>query len=244
MSPIICRGCRTRFPAKQFSQQDWENLSQLYYFDEAVAELAMVRKVVAFYERHPYAEDKIQPHVIECLESDDPDVQAQLFDHVPFDQIRLPDKPPVVVPRTAEDAEVIDYLRHTSCDFRGRLPGLEAQVAAGRGHIATVSCPHCQRGELHVPREHFWEFEQATQECTNFYWPDWHSFDDDGTLHVKVSGYIGMSHWNGMHTVKPPEPEYAFWRWFVAQPEHHHLMEEKEFEQIRAAYHSAATQSN
>lgn len=87
MSPIVCRRCSTRFPAKQFSEQDWENLSQLHYFDEAVADLVMVRKVVAFYDRHPYAEDKIQPHFIECMDSDDLDVQAQLFDHVPFDQI-------------------------------------------------------------------------------------------------------------------------------------------------------------
>jgi|GEM_PF-3159613 len=243
MSPIICRACGTRFPAKQFSQAECQSLKELHYFDEAVAEFAMLRKVEAFFARHPYAEGKINPHFIDVLDSEDPEVQEQMCSGVPFDEIELPEKV-VVVPRMAEDAEVIDYLQHHHFDLQARLPGIAQAVAAGRGHIATVKCPHCRAGELHVAEENFWEFQSQTEESSTFYWPEWHSLDDDGTLHVKTTGYVGMSHWTGETTVKPQQPEYSFWRWFVAQPEHQHLMGDEEFDQIRVAYGSMAKQSN
>jgi hypothetical protein len=243
MSPIVCRACGTRFPAKRFSQENWQSLTELHYFDEAVAELAMLRKVEAFYARHPYAEGKINPHFIDVLDSDDPAVQEQMAEGVPFDEIELPQQT-VVVPRMAEDAEVIDYLRHHHFDLSKRLPGIAETVAAGRQHIATVRCPHCQDGELFVPPENFWAFQEATEDCTTFYWPEWHSLDDDGTLHVKTTGFIGMTHWNGETVIKPQQPEYLFWRWFLAQPEHQHLMNDEEFERIRAKYEREATRSN
>ncbi len=243
MSPIVCRACGTRFPAKQFSEAECHSLKDLHYFDEAVEELAMLRKVEAFYARYPYAEGKINPHMFDVLDSDDPAVQEQMHAGVPFDQIELPAKI-VVVPRMAEDAEVIDYLQHHHFNLHARLPGIAAAVAAGRDHNPSVRCPHCQAGELHVPAENFWEFEQQSESCTTFYWPDWHSLDDDGTLHVKTTGYVGMSHWTGETEIKPQQPEYTFWRWFVAQPEHQHLMGEEEFDQIRAAYETKAARSN
>jgi len=67
----------------------------------------------------------------------------------------------------------------------------------------------------------------------SWYWRDWHSFDSDGTLHVKTSGWQGGGHWSGETYISKEEPDYAFWCWFVAQKEYHRLVEEAELPAIR-----------
>ena len=204
----------------------------------------MLRKVEAFYGRHPYAEGKINPHSIDVMHSKDPAVRKQRRAGVPLNQIELPEHPLVVVPRTAEDVEAITYLKNYHFNLQARLPSIAAAVAEGRTHIKSVQCPHCQAGELYVPPENFREFQAQSEPSATFYWPEWHSLDDDGTLHVKTTGYVGMSHWTGETEVQPQQPEYTFWRWFVAQPEHRHLIGEEEFERIRADFESRATRRN
>lgn len=247
MSPIVCRACGTRFPMKRFSEEECQALADLHSREEAAAELVMLRKVEAFYQRHPYAEGKINPHFIDVFESDDPWVQEQMFDNVPFDQIELPDAPPVVVPRTAEDAEVIDYLRHHHFDLQARLKLFEPKPGNEPRQIPRVHCPHCQTGELFVPDDGWLEFSTAG-DATTFYWPDMHEVDDDGVLHVRTTGYQdgygGYSHWNGETAIHPADPNYTFWRWLVAQPEHHRIISGEEFEEIRTKYNRAATQGN
>ena len=47
------------------------------------------------------------------------------------------------------------------------------------------------------------------------YWTEWSTFDDDGTLRIKVSGLDGDAHWTGMADFAPDDDEYLFWRWVV-----------------------------
>ena len=97
--------------------------------------------------------------------------------------------------------------------------------------MGPISCPRCRVGRLHVPPDDWDEFTAG--DAITWYWPDWHSVDSDGTLHVKASGYQGGSHWTGDRAISPAEPEYDFWRWVVAQKEYHRLVEESELPAIR-----------
>lgn len=53
-----------------------------------------------------------------------------------------------------------------------------------------------------------WQHFIASDEG-NFYWPDWHGFDDDGTLHVKASGWTREGHWSGEQIFKPDHQDYG-----------------------------------
>ena len=140
--------------------------------------------------------------------------------------------PPEEAPRlTEEDGEVIEYLRHHGFDLYPRLNFVSERVATLKESVGAVACPHCNYGRLRVPPEDWNKFIAGNE--TNFYWPDWHGFDDDGTLHVKASGYTREGHWTGEKIVKPDHQDYAFWRWLVAQPTYHRVMNETELPAIR-----------
>ena len=48
---------------------------------------------------------------------------------------------------------------------------------------------------------------------TIFYYPGMSSFQPDGTLVMRASGYEGDCHWSGEHRVPPDDPDYKFWCW-------------------------------
>ena len=46
-----------------------------------------------------------------------------------------------------------------------------------------------------------------------FYYPGVSSFEPDGTLVMRASGYEGDIHWSGQHRVTPDDPDFALWCW-------------------------------
>jgi hypothetical protein len=154
---------------------------------------------------------------------------------VPFDQIELPPEQLSVAPAdVGEDSEVVEYLRHHDFALGPRMEFVSQGVARLKGSVGAVPCPRCQVGRLHVSPGDWDEFTAG--DAITWYWPDWHSVDTDGTLHVKASGWHGGSHWTGEQAISPGEPEYGFWRWLVAQKEYHRLVEETELPAIREAW--------
>jgi DNA-directed RNA polymerase subunit RPC12/RpoP len=230
--PILCGSCGKRIPTFSLTEDEYNSLSDQHYYEGFVEELRMLHKVRAYYRRHPEAEGTIKPHFARALESDDPHVIDQLVAGVPFDEIKLPDKEAPCL--TDEDAEVVEYLRHNEFALYPRLNFISERVATLKESVGAVACPYCNYGRLRVPPEDWAEFIAGDE--TNFYWPHWHGFDDDGTLHVKATGYTREGHWTGEQIFKPDHQDYAFWRWLVAQPTHHRVVNETDLPAIRKAW--------
>jgi hypothetical protein len=231
MDPVVCDSCGVHFPVNALTEDDYRALHDQHYYQGFAEELRMLLKVQEYYRRHPEAEGRIKPHFVRLLESDEPEVMERLYTGVPFDQTDLPSEQlPAAWVDVKDDWEVVEYLHHHQFALNPRLEFVSQEVARLKGSVGAVRCPRCQEGRLHVPPEDWDEF--TADDAITWYWPEWQSVDSDGTLHVKVSGWQGGSHWNGEKAVSPDKPEYHFWRWFVAQKEYHRLVEESELPSI------------
>jgi hypothetical protein len=71
------------------------------------------------------------------------------------------------------------------------------------------------------------------QPVVAWYWPDFHSFETDGTIVIKMSGWDAESHWTGAAEFKLSDPDYAFWKWVVALRQYHRLVDEAEVPSIK-----------
>ncbi len=48
------------------------------------------------------------------------------------------------------------------------------------------------------------------------YWREWHSYDDDGTLHMKISGWRADDvRWSGALECPRDHRDYDFWQWIL-----------------------------
>lgn len=222
MDPVVCDSCGSRFSVKDLTEDDYGALDDQHYYQEFVEELRVLQKVKQFYRRHPEAEGRIRPHFQRLLESDDPEV----IDTVAFAE---------------DEAEVVEYLRHNGFSLGPRMRFVSEEVARLEGSVGVVACPRCEMGRLQVPPEN-WDQFSARNEITWFR-PHWHSFDSDGTLHVKSSGWVGDSHWTGKTTIVPDASEHAFWRWLVAQERFHRLVNVDELPALREEWSRIADRS-
>ncbi len=109
-----------------------------------------LRRVEAFYARHPDLEGEIKPHFLSVLESDDPEVRDAMFAGTPFDQIELPSAPAPRIDRSrewsGEDQDVIDYLQHHHFSLPDRLSFVEdaiERLRSQRFRSSPVKCPAC-----------------------------------------------------------------------------------------------------
>lgn len=233
MDPVVCSSCGARFPVSGLTEGVRHALQNQHFHQGFVEELRMLRKVQDFYRRNPDAEGRIKPHFERLLESNDPEVMDRLWAGVPFDQIEPPLEHLPGVDGEA-DREVVEYLRHNTFSLGPRLEFVSQEVDRLQGSVGAVVCPQCRIGRLQVRPEDWGEFNAG--DAITWYWPDWHSVDADGTLHVKVSGFEGGSHWTGEQIVSPAEADYDFWRWLVTQTVYHRLVEESEMPAIREAW--------
>ncbi len=71
---------------------------------------------------------------------------------------------------------------------------------------------------------------------STFYNPAWHQIDDNGTLHVKASGYSGDFHWTGTLTVEPTQPDYALWMWIISEKNTRALINDQEFARLKREF--------
>ena len=237
MDPILCNSCGARFPRTQFTDDECEALKDRRYGEGFSEELQMLEKVQAYYRRHPEAEGTIKPDVERMLESDDPGVREQLFVGVPFHEIALPAADlPAALTESAEDAEVVEYLRHHSFELGPRLEFVSAQVSRLAAVARPLSCPSCQAGALSVPKENWEAFEEASANSVTWYWPEWHSVGMDGTLTMHCSGWSGDAHWSGAHIVGPDRADYPFWRWLAEQPKFRRGVGSAELPAIKAEW--------
>ena len=51
-----------------------------------------------------------------------------------------------------------------------------------------------------------------------WHWSEFHNYDDDGNLHMKISGWDAVgTRWSGAMDCKPGDPDYDLWRWILDQ---------------------------
>lgn len=68
---------------------------------------------------------------------------------------------------------------------------------------------------------------------TTWYWIGWHSFDDDGTLVIKTSGWDSECRWNGAADFAPTDPDYDFWCWVVSIPQYNEMIDSEQIPKLR-----------
>lgn len=77
-------------------------------------------------------------------------------------------------------------------------------------------------------------------DCT-WYWREWHSYDQAGTLHMKISGWTAEgSRWSGELECPIEHPDYPFWKWVLYEsgcPSD--LIDEHELNRLRARFNDA-----
>lgn len=144
-----CTTCGASYRVKDFSQDKIAILEDQHYLQEACEELASLRRVSAFYQRHPEQQGRIKPHFLTLIDSDDDRVQQALADGVPFDEIELPAKEAQPLPDarnwSAEDREVLQYLQHNHFSLAARLAFVKERIAELQPAVGarSVSCPQC-----------------------------------------------------------------------------------------------------
>jgi hypothetical protein len=232
MDLVVCRSCGARFPVNALTEEDNRAIYAQRSYERLAEELRMLLKVQAYYRRYPQAEGKIKPDMIRLLDSDDPEVLEKLRAGVPLDQIEAPlEEPFPASGDAAEDAEVVEYLKHHSFSLGPRLEFVAKRVAELKNFARAAACPRAKRGGRYVPGGAWAQY--PAPDAITWYWPEWHSVDRDGTLRVKTSGRQGGSHWSGETVIVPGKPEHAFWRWLVRQKKYHRLVEEGEIAAIQ-----------
>ena len=148
-----CDGCGRDVPREQIAPADFEQLEAEYYHAMFSDELKWLRRVEAFYQRHPDAIGNVKPHVMRVLDAKhEPSILKKLFDGVPLSEISVPPpaQPPVAQPISAEDAEVIDYLEHHSFSLENRMRFVTEQIAAHGRSPRPVTCRECAGGKIRL----------------------------------------------------------------------------------------------
>lgn len=85
-------------------------------------------------------------------------------------------------------------------------------------------------------------WQQCCKEPTDmtWYWREWHSFDDKGTLHMKISGWRADDvRWSGALECPRDHRDYDFWRWVLAESScTKDLISDTDLDELRARYES------
>ena len=148
-----CDACGRDVPRERLAAADFEQLEAEYYHAVFTDELKWLRRVEAFYQRHPEAVGMVKPHAMRVLDAKhEPSVLKKLVAGVPLSEIAVPPppRPPVAQPISVEDAEAIEYLQRNSFDLENRLGFVTEQVARHARPPRPVPCPHCTAGALRL----------------------------------------------------------------------------------------------
>jgi hypothetical protein len=107
---------------------------------------------------------------------------------------------------------------------------------------------HCEGKPLHISKYQeiddppsWWPTCVIPPTDSTWYWRDWHSFDGDGNLTMKVSGWRADGvRWSGEFKCATSDPDYAFWRWVLLQSGcTSDLIDEAEVAELRARFTQA-----
>ncbi len=71
-----------------------------------------------------------------------------------------------------------------------------------------------------------------------YYWQEWRSIRDDGTIVMKARGYDQFgAHWTGWTEITPDDPDFGLWTWILAREDRFDkIISGKLLETIREEY--------
>jgi hypothetical protein len=130
---VQCRGCKQTFRVRDFTSEEIRTLERWRRYRELCKELSWLDRVERFYRKHPKLEGKINPDYSSLSEITDPNVLNQIFADVPFNELPAPPPPPglkeAMASMSADELEVVDYLRHHGFSLPHRKLFVERQVS-------------------------------------------------------------------------------------------------------------------
>ncbi|XZE44085.1 hypothetical protein SH467x_003673 [Pirellulaceae bacterium SH467] len=76
---------------------------------------------------------------------------------------------------------------------------------------------------------------------TTCYWREWHSFDDNGTLHMKISGWRADDvRWSGELECPRDHRDYDLWGWILNESGcTKYLISDTDLDELRTQYENA-----
>jgi Zn ribbon nucleic-acid-binding protein len=144
---VACPSCGAVHRVRDFSDNEIQILEDHHTYEASKEELGWLRRVEAFYRRHPDMEGRIKPHFLSILQSDDPDVREAMFAGTPFDEITLPPgAEPQLDPSmawSAEDLEVIEYLERHAFSLEARMRSVEESIESLGSQFLEASPVKC-----------------------------------------------------------------------------------------------------
>ena len=148
---LRCMSCGAAHPADRFTAEDMEVAELTSLWHGAFKELALLRRTADLYRRHAQAREYVKPAPVAIMHSDDPAVREQLFNNVPFGQIKPP-RPADYEARLAEwfadDPELRQFLETSHFDLEARTAGVGDSERKYRELLRgrSVRCPACGDG--------------------------------------------------------------------------------------------------
>lgn len=75
----------------------------------------------------------------------------------------------------------------------------------------------------------------------SWYWREWHTYDKDGTLRMKISGWTADDmRWSGELECAVDHSDHAFWKWVLDRSGcTSKLIDDTELEELRSTYKNA-----
>lgn len=106
---------------------------------------------------------------------------------------------------------------------------------------------YCQGEPIHLNKFQsinnpppWWQqcYEEPTD--TTWYWRKWHTYDDAGTLHMKISGWQADGvRWSGERECPRDHPDFILWRWILQESGFtQELISNTDLDELRIRYKS------
>jgi hypothetical protein len=140
------------------------------------------------------------------------------------------------------DHASLDSIVGTPC------PACGAEMVVVFNDDGTGFSLNCKGDPLHITKQQeidnpppWWQqcYEEPTD--TRWYWREWHSFDADGTLHMKISGLQADDvWWSGAMECRRDHRDHELWRWILNESGcTKDLIGDADFNELRAQYQNA-----
>ena len=136
---VVCSACQQTYPIRSFSEEERNLLEDHHNYEYFVDELGMLKRVEDYYRRHPGIEEQLRSLFL----------KGGAFNKSYMDelgQLRVSAEARHGDPTAREDAEVIEYLKHS---YTNNVKNRIEFVAESSNRLkpiiqaSYVKCPHC-----------------------------------------------------------------------------------------------------
>jgi hypothetical protein len=139
---------------------------------------------------------------------------------------------------------------HASLDqiVKARCPACDASIAVAFNSDGTGFTLCCSGDPLHMTTQQeienpppWWRQCYHERIDTIWYWRDWHSYDLEGTLHIKISGWRADDiRWSGAFECPRNHQDHDLWRWILHESGcTKDLISDTDLNELQAQYENA-----